>query len=462
MMKTIEKYVAAHKDRLIAELIEFLRIPSVSAKKEHASDMKKAAEFLKAALLKAGCDKAELLPTAGESLVYGEKIVSPDLPTILVYGHYDVQPSDPEELWKTPAFEPTIRNNNIYARGACDDKGQVYLHIKALETMVATGDLPCNVKFLIEGEEEIGSPNVTSFIADRANAALLHCDVVAVSDMSMPAMDQPVIPISLRGIVMFKITVEGPNRDLHSGAYGGAVANPLHALVKLLAELKDAAHRVTIPGFYQNVKVHDAKSRAFFNQMPFDLANYQQNLGIKEVAGEQGYNTVERTSIRPTLEINGIWGGTTVPKTVLPAKAHAIVSMRLVANQNHKRIMEMFEDYIETLSAKLSALKGTRVHIERMPGGSDAFSMPTDSKAIRTVKASFTQVWGGKEPVLVGEGGSIPLLTSFQQHVSQEIATLGFGLEDDNIHSPNEKFGVENYLKGIRTVCAFHHNFLRG
>ncbi|MGB0356935.1 MAG: dipeptidase [Cytophagales bacterium] len=459
-MKAIEKYVEAHKDRFIAELLAFLRIPSISANKEHVPDMKKAALFLEEALLKAGCDKVDVLPTAGHPLVYAEKQVSPDLPTILVYGHYDVQPSDPDSLWKTPPFEPTIRNGNIYARGACDDKGQVYLHIKALEAMVAADALACNVKFLIEGEEEIGSPHVTSFMKDSANADLLACDVVLVSDMSMPAMDQPVIPISLRGVVMIKISIEGPNRDLHSGVYGGGVANPLHALVSLLAMLRDDHNRVTIPDFYRDVKTYTDEERAFFNQKPFDLASYQKDLGIAEVVGEQGYNTLERTSIRPTLEINGVWGGATMPKTVLPSKAYAIVSMRLVANQDHEMIVERCEAYIETLAARLPALKGTQVRVERVPGGSDAFALPTDAKAIQAVRQAFQKAWGGKPPILVGEGGSIPLLTSFQQHVSKEIAPLGFGLDDDNIHSPNEKFGVQNYLKGIQTVCAFHHAYL--
>ena len=450
-----KQYIEAHQDRFLGELMDFLRIPSISTSRAYAEDMHKAAEFVKQKLLEAGIDQARLIETKGCPLVYGEKVVDKDLPTVLVYGHYDVQPADPDELWETPPFEPVVKDEKIYARGASDDKGQVYMHIKALETMLATKQLPCNVKFMIEGEEESGSEGLTHFLQDQQNCTLLQADALLVSDTALLSLEQPSLTTGLRGIVYLEVEVVGPNRDLHSGIYGGAVGNPINILCQMLASLQDERNRITIPGFYDSVEVLSEMDRTVLNQIPFVLSKYTESLGIEGVIGEHGYNTAERTGIRPSLDINGIWGGYTGEggKTVLPSKAHAKLSMRLVPHQEMQEIIAQFTNYFAAL-----APKGAKVKVKVVHAGSNAVVVNSDSVALQAAKKSFEEVWK-KSPVLTRDGGSIPIIAQFKEALNCDIVLMGFGLDSDAIHSPNEHFGLVNFFKGIDTVIAFYQHF---
>ncbi len=452
MDTTIKTYIDQNKDRFLDELFELLRIPSVSTDSKYKGDVRKAAEYLKQKLEAAGADNVELCETGGHPIVYGEKIIDQAFPTILVYGHYDVQPPDPLELWESPPFEPEIRDGKIYARGACDDKGQAYMHIKAFETMMQKQMLPCNVKFMLEGEEEVGSDHLGDFV--QANKKKLSADVILISDTDIINNETPSITVGLRGMSYMEVEVTGPKRDLHSGMYGGAVANPINVLCEIIASLKDEKGRITIPGFYGKVRELSEEEREALNQIPFDLAQYKQALGIEEVQGEEGYTTLERVSIRPTLDVNGIWGGYTGEgaKTVLSAKASAKISMRLVPDQNHKEIDELFTKHIKSIAPKSVKVKVISHH-----GGQPAV-IPTDSVAIQAASHAFAEAWG-KKPVLTREGGSIPIVSLFQQALGLNSVLMGFGLKEDAIHSPNESYGVFNYLKGIETITLFYKHF---
>ena len=452
MTNTIKTYIDQNKDRFLDELFELLRIPSVSTDSKYKGDVRKAAEYLKQKLEAAGADKVELCETGGHPIVYGEKIIHQDFPTVLVYGHYDVQPPDPLELWESPPFEPEIRDGKIYARGACDDKGQAYMHVKAFEAMMHLGELPCNVKFMLEGEEEIGSDHLEDFV--KSNREKLSADVILISDTDIISNDTPSITVGLRGMSYMEVEVSGPKRDLHSGMYGGAVANPINVLCEMIASLKDEKGHITIPGFYDKVAVLSAEERAELNKVPFDLEAYKKALDIEEVSGEEGYNTIERVSIRPTLDVNGIWGGYIGEgaKTVLPAKAQAKISMRLVPDQNHKEIDQLFTRHIKAIAPKTVKVKVTSHH-----GGQPAV-IPIDSVAIQAASKAFEEAWG-KKPVLTREGGSIPIVSLFQNELGLNSVLMGFGLKEDAIHSPNESYGVFNYLKGIETIPLFYKYF---
>jgi len=454
-MQVWKDYLEANKDRFLEELLALLRIPSVSADSKYKDDVARCAEAVKEHLRSAGCDLAEVCPTAGHPIVYGEKIVDPKLPTVLVYGHYDVQPADPLELWDSGPFEPVIRDGRIYARGACDDKGQMFMHIKALEVMAKTNTLACNVKVMIEGEEEVGSSNLGKFL--EANADKLKADVVLVSDTSMISMEHPSIESGLRGLAYMEVEVTGPNRDLHSGVYGGAVANPINQLCKMIASLHDEHNHITIPGFYDKVLDLKPEERDELNKAPFDLEEYKKELEIDEVWGELGYTTLERTGTRPTLDVNGIWGGYTGEgaKTVLPSKAYAKISMRLVPNQSSTEISHLFSDHFKRIAPPGVTVKVTPHH------GGEPVVTPTDSPAYqaaaKAIKATF-----GKDPIPTRGGGSIPIVALFERILGLKTVLMGFGLDNDNIHSPNEKYDVFNYFKGIETIPFFHKYFAEG
>lgn len=452
MTTTIKTYIDQNQDRFLDELFELLRIPSVSTDSKFKADVRKAAEYLKLKLEAAGADKVELCETGGHPIVYGEKIINQDFPTVLVYGHYDVQPPDPLELWESPPFEPEIRDGKIYARGACDDKGQAYMHVKAFEAMMHHRELPCNVKFMLEGEEEIGSDHLEGFV--KSNKEKLSADVILISDTDIINNETPSITVALRGMSYMEVEVTGPKRDLHSGMYGGAVANPINVLCKMIASLKDEKGHITIPGFYDKVRELSAEEREELNEVPFDLSEYKKALDIDEVYGEEGYSTIERVGIRPTLDVNGIWGGYTGEgaKTVLPAKASAKISMRLVPDQNHKEIDQLFANHIQAIAPKTVKVKITSHH-----GGHPAV-IPTDSVAIQAASHAFEEAWG-KKPVLTREGGSIPIVSLFQKELGLNSVLMGFGLKEDAIHSPNESYGVFNYLKGIETLTLFYKHF---
>lgn len=452
MAADIKSYIDQNQKRFLDELMELLRIPSVSADSKFKNDVLKAANYLKDALKKSGVDSVEICPTKGHPIVYAEKLVDPELPTVLVYGHYDVQPADPYELWDSPPFEPVIRDNKIYARGACDDKGQLYMHIKALEVMMQGGHPPCNIKFMLEGEEEVGSNNLEVFV--RENAQRLQADVILISDTVIIANDTPSITVGLRGLSYVEVEVTGPKRDLHSGAYGGAVANPINVLCKMVASLIDEQGRITIPGFYDKVQELSTGIRDDIAKAPFNQQHYQEELGIDMVQGEKGYSTLERIGIRPTLDVNGIWGGYTGEgaKTVLPSKAHAKISMRLVPNQDHKEITEMFTSHFKSLAPASVKVKVTPFH-----GGQPAVT-PTDSLAYKAASNAFKESWG-KEPIPTRDGGSIPIVALFEEVLGLQTVLFGFGLDSDAIHSPNESYGIYNYLKGIETIVLFHHQF---
>ncbi len=447
-----KEYLEVHKERFLNELLELLRIPSVSARSENKEDMLRCAELMKLRLIEAGAEKAELFATEGHPIVYAEKMTDPAKPTVLVYGHYDVQPADPLELWHSGPFEPVIKEGKIFARGACDDKGQVYMHVKALETMVRTNSLPANIKFIIEGEEEIGSANLGIFV--KKNKELLKADVILISDTAMISLDNPSIDIGVRGLSYIELEVTGPNRDLHSGVYGGAVANPITILAKMIASCHDENNHITIPGFYDDVVDASDKEREMLAQAPFDKDAYRKDLGINKVWGEKGYSVNERTGIRPTLELNGIWGGYTGEgsKTVLPSRAHAKISARLVPNQSSEKITKKLIAYFEKI-----APSGVTVTIQEHHGG-EPYMTPIDSPAYRAAAKAIKTTFG-KDPVPVRGGGSIPICALFEQELGVKIVFMGFGLDSDNLHSPNEKFNIENYYKGIETIPYFHKFF---
>lgn len=451
-MQVWKDYQDQHKDRFLNELLELLRIPSVSADSRHNEDTKRCAEAVKQRLADAGAEKVEVCPTAGHPIVYGEKIIDPSLPTVLVYGHYDVQPPDPLDLWTSPPFEPVIKDGKIFARGSADDKGQFYMHVKALEIMIKTNTLPCNIKFMIEGEEEVGSNNLGVFLKD--NKDRLKADVVLISDTSMISMENPSLDTGLRGLAYMEVEVTGPNRDLHSGVYGGAVANPATILAKMIASLHDDNNHITIPGFYDGVLELSDAERKELNKAPFDEAEYKKDLGVDELWGEKGYSTIERTGIRPTLEVNGIWGGYTGEgaKTVLPGKAFAKISMRLVPNQDWQQISDLFKAHFEKI-----APKSVKVKVMAHHGGSP-YVTPTDHIAFKAASKAITATFG-KEPIPVRGGGSIPIVALFEKVLGLKTVLMGFGLDSDNLHSPNEKYGLENFYKGIETIPYFHQYF---
>ena len=454
-MQIWKDYQETHKQRFLEELLELLRIPSVSAKTENNQDMLACAAAVKQRLLEAGADKVTIYETPGHPIVYGEKIIDPLKPTILVYGHYDVQPADPIELWKSGPFDPTIIDGKIFARGSCDDKGQFYMHVKALETMTKTNSLPANVKFIIEGEEEVGSPNLANFV--KANKALLKADVILISDTSMLSMENPSIDIGVRGLSYIEVEVTGPNRDLHSGVYGGAVANPITMLAKMIAACHDENNHITIPGFYDDIIESTTEERAKMAKAPFDETEYKADLGVSSLWGEKGYTTNERTGIRPTLEVNGIWGGYQGEgaKTVLPSKAFAKISCRLVPNQSSVKITEKILNYFKTMAPAGVTVKASEHH------GGEPYITPIDSDAYQAASKAITTTFG-KEPIPVRGGGSIPICALFEKELGLKIVFMGFGLDSDNLHSPNEKFDIFNFYKGIETIPYFHQYYAEG
>lgn len=451
-MEAWKQYQEANKDRFLEELLDLLRIPSVSARSEHKEDMIRCAEAVEAHLKRAGADVTKIYTTPGHPIVYGEKNVDPSKPTVLVYGHYDVQPPDPLELWHSGPFEPVIKDGKIYARGACDDKGQFFMHVKALEVMNNSGTLPCNIKFLIEGEEEVGSPNLATFV--QQNKDLLKADVILISDTSMLSMDTPSIDVGVRGLSYIEVEVTGPNRDLHSGVYGGAVANPITILAKMIASCHDENNHITIPGFYDDVVNATPEERAKMAKAPFDEAAYKQDLGVTELWGEKGYTTNERTGIRPTLELNGIWGGYTGEgaKTVLPSKAFAKISARLVPNQSSTKITEKLLNYFKSIAPAGVTVKASEHH------GGEPYMTPIDSKEYQAAAKAIHTTFG-KEPIPVRGGGSIPICALFEKELGLKIVFMGFGLDSDNLHSPNEKYDLFNFYKGIETIPYFHQYY---
>ena len=457
-MNSVKSYIQEHKDRFLNELIELIKIPSISADSRYKPDVLKTAEAVKKSLEQAGCDRVELCETPGNPIVYGEKIIDKNLPTVLVYGHYDVQPPDPLDLWDSPPFEPVIKTTElhpegaIFARGACDDKGQMYMHVKAMEYMAANNQLPCNVKFMIEGEEEVGSKSLSWFVP--RNKEKLANDVILISDTGMIANDVPSITTGLRGLSYVEVEVTGPNRDLHSGLYGGAVANPINVLTKMIASLHDENNHITIPGFYDKVIELSSEERAFMAKAPFSLEAYKKALDIEDVYGEKGYTTNERNSIRPTLDVNGIWGGYIGEgaKTVIASKAYAKISMRLVPDQDWEEITNLFTKHFEAL-----APKGVRVKVSPHHGGR-AYVTPIDSIGYQAASKAYEQTFG-KVPIPQRSGGSIPIVALFEQELKSKTILMGFGLDSDAIHSPNEHFGVWNYLKGIETIPWFYKYF---
>ncbi|EKF55502.1 MULTISPECIES: dipeptidase [Galbibacter] len=457
-MENLKSYINTNKDRFISELIELLKMPSVSADPAYSHDVLNTAEAVKVALDKAGCDYVEVCETPGYPIVYGEKIIDKTLPTVLVYGHYDVQPPDPVELWDSPPFEPVIKKTElhpdgaIFARGACDDKGQMYMHVKALEYMTQNQQLPCNVKFMIEGEEEVGSESLEWFILN--NREKLSNDVILISDTGMIANDVPSITTGLRGLSYVEVEVTGPNRDLHSGLYGGAVANPINILNKMIAGLHDENMRIKVPGFYDKVDELSVDERTEMAKAPFSLESYKSAIGIEDVYGEHGYTTNERSSIRPTLDVNGIWGGYIGEgaKTVIPSKAYAKISMRLVPHQDWKEISELFQAYFESL-----APKGVKVVVKPHHGGYP-YVTPIDSLGYQAASKAY-QTTFGKLPIPQRSGGSIPIVSLFEQELKSKTILMGFGLNSDAIHSPNEHYGIWNYLKGIETIPYFYKYF---
>lgn len=451
-MQVWKDYQEKNKDRFLNELLDLLRIPSVSAKSEHKEDMKRCAEAIKQRLLEAGADTVEIYPTDGHPVVYGEKIIDPAKPTVLVYGHYDVQPAEPLELWKSGPFDPTIIDGKIYARGSCDDKGQVYMHIKALEILVKTNTLSNNIKFCIEGEEEVGSPNLGKFISSHKE--LLKADCILISDSAMISLDTPSIDIGVRGLSYIEVEVTGPNRDLHSGVYGGAVANPITILAKMIASLHDENNHITVPGFYDDVVVATAEERELMARAPYDEKEFKEDLGVKELWGEKGFTTNERTGIRPTIELNGIWGGYIGEgaKTVLPSKAFAKISARLVPNQSSDKITEILIKHLEKIAPPYVTVKAALHH------GGEPYMTPIDSVAYQAAAKAMETTFG-KTPIPVRGGGSIPICALFEKELGIKIVFMGFGLDSDNLHSPNEKYNIDNFYKGIETIPYFHQYF---
>ncbi|MEO6218859.1 MAG: dipeptidase [Ginsengibacter sp.] len=454
-MESWKEYQEKNKERFLLEMLELLRIPSVSAKSEHKKDMLQCAEAVKNSLLSSGADKAEILQTEGFPVVYGERIIAKNKPTVLVYGHYDVQPAEPLELWHSGPFEPLIRDGKVYARGSADDKGQFYMHIKAFETLVKTDTMCTNIKFLIEGEEEVGSPNLGRFVSE--NKELLKADVILISDSSMLSMDNPSLDIGVRGLSYIEVEVTGADRDLHSGTYGGAVANPITILAQMIATCHDENNHVTIPGFYDDVVVATAEEKELMNKAPYDEDEYKKELGVNELWGEKGFTTNERTGIRPTLEINGIWGGYMGEgaKTVLPSKASAKISARLVPNQSSIKMTKILLDYFENIAHPGVTIKAFEHH------GGEPYMTPIDSKGYQAAAKAIEQTFG-KTPIPVRGGGSIPICSILEKELGIKIIFMGFGLDSDNLHSPNEKYGIENFYKGIETIPYFHKYFAEG
>ncbi|MBT8190074.1 MAG: dipeptidase [Saprospiraceae bacterium] len=454
-MTAIHEYINENKDRFLEELMDFLRIPSVSADPAYAGDVRKAAEWLKAKMENAGLDNTRVVDTAGHPIVYGEKLIDPSLPTVLVYGHYDVQPPDPLDLWESGPFEPVIKETRlhpqgaIFARGSCDDKGQLYMHVKAFEAMNRNNALNCNIKFMIEGEEEVGSDNLEKFC--RENVELLKSDVVLLSDTSIIANDIPSITVGLRGLSYVEVEVTGANKDLHSGVYGGAVANPINVLSKMIASMMDDKGRITIPGFYDKVIDLSDEERAEMNKAPFNLEAYKKDLDIDDIMGEEGYTTLERTSTRPTMDVNGIWGGYIGEgaKTVLPSKAFAKISMRLVPDQHPDEITELFSNHFKSI-----APSGVRVEVRPHHGGFPAVT-PTDTVEYKAAHKAMEATFG-KTPIPLRSGGSIPIVAMFEEVFGVKSVLMGFGLDSDSIHSPNEHYGIFNYYKGIETIPLFY------
>lgn len=459
-MEHINNYINEHKDRFINELVELLKIPSISADPAYSADVLNCAEAVAKAMEDAGADNIEVCETAGYPIVYGEKIIDESLPTVLVYGHYDVQPADPLELWTSGPFEPVIKKTDIhpdgaiFARGACDDKGQFYMHVKAFELMMKTNTLPCNVKFMIEGEEEVGSDNLGTFV--KENKARLKCDTILISDTGIIANDTPSITTGLKGLSYVEVEVTGPNRDLHSGLYGGAVANPINILCEMIAKMKDENNHIAIPGFYDNVIELSAEERADIARAPFSLDKYKAALDLSDIHGEEGFSTMERTGIRPTLDVNGIWGGYTGEgaKTVIPSKAFAKISMRLVPNQTDEEITEKFTQFFESVAPKSVKVKVMPHH------GGEPYVSPTDIPSYVAASKAMETTYG-KKPVPVRSGGSIPIVALFEAELEVKSILLGFGLDSDAIHSPNEHYGIFNYLKGIETIPHFFANYAK-
>ncbi|WP_375238482.1 dipeptidase [Aurantibacter sp.] len=457
-MQDSRSYVEKHQKRFLNELIDLLKIPSISADSAYKKDVINTADEVAKSLKDAGCDTVEICETDGYPIIYAHKIIDKDLPTILVYGHYDVQPPDPIDLWTSPPFEPVIKSTElhpegaIFARGACDDKGQMYMHVKAMEFMTQTNQLPCNVKFMIEGEEEVGSVNLATFV--KNNQEKLKNDVILISDTGMIAKDVPSITTGLRGLSYVEVEVIGPNRDLHSGLYGGAVANPINVLTKMIASLHDENNHITIPGFYNNVEELSLEERAEMAKAPFSLENYKKALDIEAVYGENGYSTNERNSIRPTLDVNGIWGGYTGEgaKTVIASKAYAKISMRLVPNQDWETITDLFKTHFESI-----APKGVKVKVTPHHGG-QGYVTPIDSLGYQAASKAYETTFG-KKPIPQRSGGSIPIVSLFEEELKSKTILMGFGLDSDAIHSPDEHFGVWNYLKGIETIPYFYKYF---
>ncbi|HEY5368294.1 MAG TPA: dipeptidase [Hanamia sp.] len=451
-METWKQYQENNKERFLKEMMYLLQIPSVSAKSEHKQDMVDCAQAVKKSLLDAGADKAEVMQTNGFPVVYAEKIIDKNKPTVLVYGHYDVQPADPLELWHSKPFEPVIKDGKVYARGSADDKGQFFMHVKALETMVKTNTMSTNIKFLIEGEEEIGSPNLGKFVEEHKE--LLKADVILISDSSMLSLETPSLDVGVRGLSYIEVEVTGPARDLHSGTYGGAVANPITILAKMIASCHDENNHITIPGFYDDVLEVPVKERELMNQAPFDENEYENETGSKELWGEKGFTTIERTGIRPTLEINGIWGGYEGEgaKTVLPSKATAKISARLVPNQSSAKMTKILLDYFTSIAPSSVTVKAFEHH------GGEPYLTPIGSKGYKAAKKAIETTFG-KTPVPVRGGGSIPICTILEKELGVKIIFMGFGLDSDNLHSPNEKYGIENFNKGIETIPYFHRYF---
>jgi acetylornithine deacetylase/succinyl-diaminopimelate desuccinylase-like protein len=452
MSNAWKSYQEQHQDRFLNEMMDLLRIPSISAKSEHKDDMIRCAEAVQKSLLEAGCTRADVLPTAGYPVVYGERIIDPTKPTVLVYGHYDVQPPEPLELWHSGPFEPVIKDGKVFARGSADDKGQFYMHVKALEVMDKTGTLCTNIKFLIEGEEEVGSPNLAAFVS--ANKELLKADVILISDSAMLSLDNPSLDTGVRGLSYIEVEVTGANRDLHSGTYGGAVANPITLLAQMIASCHDADNHITIPGFYDDVVEATEEERALINRAPFNEAEYKAELGINALWGEKGYSTYERTGIRPTIEVNGIWGGYTGEgaKTVLPSKAFAKISARLVPNQSSEKITEKLLQYFQSKAPAGVTVKATLHH------GGEPYMTPIDSRGYKAASKAIETTFG-KTPIPVRGGGSIPICSILEKELGIKIVFMGFGLDNDNLHSPNEKYNIENYNKGIETIPYFHKYF---
>lgn len=451
-MDKVKSYIEINKDRFVNELFNLLRIPSISAESAHRPDMQRCAEWLAAALVEAGADRADVMPTEGNPVVYAEKIIDPNAKTILIYGHYDVMPVDPRSEWRTDPFEPVIEGGRIWARGADDDKGQLWMHAKAFEAMCATDSLPCNVKFMLEGEEEIGSPSLYTFCEE--NKELLESDIILVSDTSMISMQTPSITCGLRGLAYMEVEVTGPDKDLHSGLFGGAVANPANVLARLVAGLVDENGYITIPGFYDDVRELTASEREAFNSAPFSLDEYKKALQIDDVEGEANYTTLERTGVRPSLDVNGIWGGYTGEgtKTVIPSKASAKISMRLVPNQDYHKISKLFERHFEAI-----APKSVKVAVKSLHGGMPYVS-PTDMPAYQAAEKAVTEAFG-KKPLPFYSGGSIPVISGFESILGTKSLLLGFGLSEDAIHSPNESYGLDQFYRGLDTIPLFYKYF---